>query len=199
MAEVLDAFPEFVERSRISSERCGHFHALAEIKTLERGLAGKVWIRRTIFTDNTAEIAAQRRDGNVVANVQRRELFGKIVPVCVRQRPLREIVGKTIGKKMMAAQRLKGGMKDRCVAAMLEPSQQLRECARGLVADPREIGNGNEFERGFSGVHTRSSAGLVDEAATPSRRKCQIACQVMTVRHLRTFRKFNANFGEIGE
>src|SRR6266550_3190622 len=181
VAEVLDAFPEFVERSRIAPERCGQFHALAEIKSLYLGLSCKVCILRTIFTYNTAEIAAQRRDGNVVANVQRRELFGEIVPVCVRQRPLREIVGKTIGKKMMAAQRLKGVMKDRRVAAMLEPRQQLRECACGLVADPREIGNGNEFERGFSDVHTRSSSSSVDEAATPSRRRCEIACQVMTI------------------
>src|SRR5207302_5104653 len=180
VAEVFDALPEFVEGLRIPPERCGDFHTLAEVKTLERGLVCKVRVGRAVVTDNTAEIAAQRRDGNVVANVQRRELFGEIVPVCVRQRPLREIVGKTIGKKMMAAQRLKGVMKDRRVAAMLEPRQQLRECACGLVADPREIGNGNEFERGFSGVHTRSSAGLVDEAATPSRRKCEIACQVMT-------------------
>ena len=94
---------------------------------------------------------------------------------------MREIVGETIGKKMMAAQRLKGVMKDRRVAAMLQPGQQLRECARGLVADPREIGNGNEFERGFSDVHTKSSASSVDEAATPSRRKCEIACGVMTI------------------
>jgi len=182
VAEVFDALPEFVEGLRIPPERCGDFHTLAEVKTLERGLVCKVRVGRSVVTDNAAEIAAQRRDGNVVANVQRRELLGEIVPVSVRERPLREIVGKTLGKKMMAAKRLKGVMKNRRVAAMLEPGEQLRECARGLVANPREIGNRNEFERGFSGLHSGSSCGSAEaEASSQPRCKCEIGCGVMTI------------------
>ena len=58
----------------------------------------------------------------------------------------------------MAAEGLKGVMEDGRVAAMLEPRQQLSECARRLVADSREIGNGDEVEGGFNCVHARASS-----------------------------------------
>ena len=58
----------------------------------------------------------------------------------------------------MAAEGLKGVMEDGRVAAMLEPRQQLGECAGRLVADSREIGNGDEVERSFNCVHARASS-----------------------------------------
>jgi len=115
-----------------------------------------------------AEIVSQRGDGNVVANVERGELLREIVAVGVREHPLREIVGKTFGEEVMAAEGLKGVMEDGRVAAMLEPLQQLGECASRLVADSREIGNGDEVERGFNCVHTRASSPSARTASSQS-------------------------------
>src|SRR6266849_8453761 len=114
---------------------------------------------------NAAKIASQRRDRNVVANVQRGELFRQVVPVGVREHPLRKIVGKALGEEVMAPERLIGVMEDGRVAAILEPRQQLREGACRLVADSREIGNGNEFERGFCRIHASDSTFLNAAAA----------------------------------
>src|SRR6266478_1267036 len=69
----------------------------------------------------------------------------------------------------MAAQRLKRVMKNRCVATVFQPRQQLREGACRLVADSRQIGNGDEFERGFCRIHVRDSFPL-NEAEALSRR-----------------------------
>src|SRR5205807_8721936 len=88
--------------------------------------------------NHTAQIAAQRGDRNVVANVEHGKLFGKIVPVRVRKHPLREVIRKTLGQEVMATQRLKRVMKNRSIATVLQPRQQLRERACRLIANSRE-------------------------------------------------------------
>src|SRR5260370_23388363 len=139
MAEARDPIAKFIQRSGAAAQRGRDFHALAKIESLQRGLARKVWIRGTIVGNHAAQISAQRGDRNVIANVEHRKLFSEIVPVGVRKHPLGEIVRKTFRQKMMATQCLEGVMKNRRVAAVLQPRQQLRECASRLVADACEI------------------------------------------------------------
>src|SRR5260370_12864577 len=112
MAEMRDPAAKFVQCSGAPPERDGDFHAFAKIESLQRGLARKVRIGRAIVADHTAQIPAQRRDRNVVANVEHSKLFREIAPVCVRKHPLGEIVRKTFRQEMVAAQRLEGVMKN---------------------------------------------------------------------------------------
>src|SRR5207245_3587585 len=121
MAETRYAIAKFIQRSGVSAERDGDFHALAKIKPFQRGLACEVWIGRAIVGDHAAQVAAQRRDRNVVGNVKHSKLLGKIVSVRVRKQPLREVVRKTIGHEVMAAQGLKHVMKNGCGAGVIQP------------------------------------------------------------------------------
>src|SRR5260370_13683641 len=124
MAEMRDPAAKFVQCSGAPPEKEGYIEAFAKIESLKRGLARKVRIGRAIVADHTAQIPAQRGDRNVVANVEHRKLFREIVPVGVRKHPLGEIVRKTFRQEMSAAQRLKGVMKNRSVAAVLQRRQQ---------------------------------------------------------------------------
>src|SRR5260370_98626 len=90
-----------------------------------------------------ASIAALRSDRSIVADVERGQLLREVVAVGVREHPLREIVGKTLGEKVMAPESLIRVMEDGGVAAILDPRQQLVECPGRLVADSLEMGNGN--------------------------------------------------------
>src|SRR6266576_4888173 len=156
VAEMRDAIAKLVQRASAPAQGRGHFDAFAKVETLQRGLSRKMRKRRAKLADEAAQIASQSGDGNVVANVERGELLREIVAVGVREHPLREIVGKTLGEEVMAAEGLKGVMEDGRVAAMLEPRQQLGECAGRLVDDSREIGNGDEVEQSFNCVHARA-------------------------------------------
>src|SRR5580700_7032295 len=111
MAEMLDAIAEFAEGMCPTVQRDSDFDALAKVETLQRRLLGKIRKRSAIIAHHAAEIAAQRGDGYVIADVQRGQLLRKIVPVGIREHPLREIVGKSFGQEMMAAQCLKRVMK----------------------------------------------------------------------------------------
>jgi hypothetical protein len=46
-------------------------------------------------------------------------------------------------------------MKNRRVAAILKAHKKFEERSGGLVADAREVGNGDEFERHIRDVHQR--------------------------------------------
>jgi hypothetical protein len=58
----------------------------------------------------------------------------------------------------MAAQGLKSVMKNRRVAAIFETHKKFEEGSGGLVADAREVGNGDEFERHIRDVHQKDSS-----------------------------------------
>ena len=72
VAEMRNAFAKFVQRSSLSAQGRGDFHAFAKVEALQSGLPGKMGKRRAKVAHNAAEIASQGRDGNVVANVERR-------------------------------------------------------------------------------------------------------------------------------
>ena len=77
-------------------------------------------VRGAIIGDQPAQIAAQLRQGNVVANIERSQLFGKFRAIGAGQDPLREIVRESFGKEVMAAERLEGVVEDGRVAALIE-------------------------------------------------------------------------------
>src|SRR5713226_657827 len=113
MAEVRDSETKFIQRPGAPAQGSVDFHAFAKIEPLQRGLARKVRIGRAIIGNNAAQIATQRGDRNVVADIEHGKLFGEVVPVGIRKHPLREIVRETFRQEVMAAQRLKRVMKNR--------------------------------------------------------------------------------------
>src|SRR5260370_40549638 len=123
MAEMRKALAEFVQRSSLSAQGHGDFHAFAKVEALQRGLSRKMGKSSAEVAHNTAEITSQRRDGNVVAYVECRQLLRQAVAVVVRKNPLREILGKTLGEKLMAAQRLISVMEDGSGGTILKPTQ----------------------------------------------------------------------------
>src|SRR5882757_7641847 len=125
MAQMSHAISKLVQCSRASAQRCRNFRAFAKVESFQRGLSREMGKRRAKISYHTAEIAPQCRDGNIVADVQRRELLRKVVPVRVRQHPLREIIRKPLGEEVMAPQRLIRVMEDRSVAATFQPREQL--------------------------------------------------------------------------
>src|SRR6266478_763657 len=70
MAEMRKARAEFVQRSSLSAQGHGDFHAFAKVEALQRGLSRKMGKSCAEVAHNTAEITSQRRDGNVVAYVE---------------------------------------------------------------------------------------------------------------------------------
>src|SRR6267154_249079 len=202
VAQMCDSVAKLVQRSRAAPQGSSDLHALAEVETFQRRLAGKMGKRLAKVTHHAAEIAAKRGDGDVVANVQRRQLFRQVVPVGVREHPLREVVGKSLGEKVMAAKCLIGVMKDGSVAAILESLQQIRESARRLVTDSCEIRNGNELERSFRRFHAKVSSLPEYSAELISRRTAKTALELSRSRclwSLHALRQVHANLREIGE
>jgi hypothetical protein len=123
VAEMRYAVAEFVKRSGAAAQGRSDFKAFAKIESFQSGLSCKMRKRPAKITHEAAEIAAQRGDGNVIANVERGELLGKVIPVGVREHPLREIVRKALGQEVMAAECLISVMEDGSVAAILKPGQ----------------------------------------------------------------------------
>src|ERR1700756_285825 len=146
VAEVLESFSKFIEAARAAAKRHRHFDALAKIEPLETRLRRKLRLFLREIADDAAKVASQRGNRGVVANVERRELLRKVVPVRGGKCPLREIVGKTLCEKVMDAKRLEGVMKNGSVAAVFEAGQQFREGSSGLVSDARKVGSGYEVE-----------------------------------------------------
>jgi len=146
MAEARNAITKFVEVGSGESEWHGNLNALAEIEAFERGLAGKLRMFFAESTDDAAEILTKSGDRRVIANVEGGELFGEGIAVGIGKNPLGKIVGKTFRKKVVAAEGLKGVVKNGGVAALLEAGQEFSESASREIADAREIGNGEKFE-----------------------------------------------------
>src|SRR6516225_7124917 len=96
-----DTFAKLVESPRPQRKGGGHFQAFAKKETVQGLLAAESGKRGDELPQHAAEIIAQSRDGGVIANVQGRELLGKRVAVGFREGPLREVVGKTLGKEMV--------------------------------------------------------------------------------------------------
>src|SRR6266550_3145822 len=107
---------------------------------------------------------AEMRDGiaklvqRASAPAQGRGHFDAFAKVETLQRGLSRKMRKRRAKLADEAAQIASQSGDGSVAAMLEPCQQLSECAGRLVADSREIGNGDEVERGFNCVHARASS-----------------------------------------
>ena len=152
VTEVLESIAEFIEVASAAAKGHRHFHALAKIESLEARLRRKLRLRFTEVAHHAAKVAPQGSDRSIVANVESRELLGQIAPVRGGERPLREIVRKTLREEVMGPQSLKSVMKDGSVAAMLEAGQQFRKSSGRLVSDTREVGSGYEVEWCFGNV-----------------------------------------------
>ena len=109
---------------------------------------------------DAAEVFAKRRNRGVIANVEGGELLGEGIAIGVGKNPLRKIVGKTLGKKVVATEGLKSVMEDGSVAALFEPGEEFRESASGEIPDAREMGDGEEFKAEF---RLNSSESLLKE------------------------------------
>jgi hypothetical protein len=77
----------------------------------------------TEIADNTAQIAPERSNRSVIANVECRELLGQVIPIGGGERPLREIVGEAFREEVMDAKRLESVMKNGTVAAVFQAGQ----------------------------------------------------------------------------
>src|SRR5260370_31221666 len=146
MAEPLDSVAKLLEGFCFVTQWNGDLHAFAEIKALQRGLPGEIREREAIVARNPAEIAAQRGDRQIVPDIQRGKLFGKIAAIRIRLRPLRKVIGKTFRQEMVAAQGLKRVVKDGSVGAVLESSEKFGDRAGRLVADAHKEGNSGKVK-----------------------------------------------------
>ena len=152
VAEMFQPFAKLVKRPGAAAERHGHFHALAEVEAFETRLRRELRVSFAEIPDHAAKIASQGGNRSVIADVEGRELLGKVIPIHGGQRPLREIVGKTFGEEVMDAQGLKGVVKNGRVAAVFEPGQQFREGSSRWSSDAREVGGGHKIEGCFGDV-----------------------------------------------
>lgn len=137
VTDMFKALAKLVQRARTAAQRNGYFHALAEVKALEARLIRKLRPRGAKVPDFAAQVATDCGNGHVIADVEGRELLGEVIAIGRRKYPLSEIVGEAFGQKMMASERLKRVVENGCITALLEPSQQFRQSARGLIADAR--------------------------------------------------------------
>ena len=165
VAEVGDAFAELIQGARAAAKRHGHFHAFTKVESLEPRLRRELRVSAAKIPHHAAEIASQRRNGCVIANVEYRELLGQVIPVGRGQRPLREIVGKAFREEVVEFQGLKGVMKNGGIAAMFETRQQFREGTRRLIPDPGQKGSGDEIEGCFGDVQSQQPSSCLDAPA----------------------------------
>src|ERR1700676_2005820 len=169
-----DAVAKFLQRSRRQPKRKRDLYALAEVKTVQRGLLRKSWMFGAIFADPAAQVAAQRRNRKIIADVERGQLLGQIFAAGVRVSPLREVIRKSFRKEVMDAQRLKSVMKDGGVATFLKPLVELGHRACGLISNTRQVRDGEKLERCFRNVHANvlyCSTNSVDACSKSERSK----------------------------
>jgi hypothetical protein len=149
VAETYNAVAKFVEVGSGETEGDGHLHAFAEIEALQGRLAGMLGMLFTEGAHDAAEILAKCGDGGVIANVEGGELLGEGIAIGVGKNPLGKIVGKTLGKEMVATEGLKSVMEDGSVAALFESGEKFGEGTGREVPDAREMGDGEKFEARF--------------------------------------------------
>src|SRR5208283_866229 len=119
--QLLETLIEFPERSGIKSQGNRHFDGLAKRKGFKSLLGGKLRMEFAVIVDHAAHIGAQLRQRCVFANVKAGKLLGKFRTVASGQSPLREVVGKSLGEKVMAAKTLERVEKNAGVAARFQP------------------------------------------------------------------------------
>jgi hypothetical protein len=152
-----NAVAKFVERGYLWTTGHGYLQTFAEIKTVEGFLPAEFGKRIDEIAKNAAEIGAECGDGGVIANIERSELFGEGVTISLGEGPLREVVGETLGEKMVGTEGLESVVEDRSVTALLEAGEEFFEISGGLIPDACEIGDGEKFEWGFGDNHCNSS------------------------------------------
>jgi hypothetical protein len=157
VAETHNAFTKFVEGGRGESEGDSYLHAFAEIEAFQGRLASMLRMLSTEGAHDAAEVIAKRRNRGVIADVEGGELLGKGIAIGVGKNPLGEIVGKTLSKKVVAAEGLKGVVEDGCVAALFESGKEFGEGTSREIPDAREIGGGEKLEASFDRDHRRIS------------------------------------------
>jgi hypothetical protein len=157
VAETHNAVAKFVKVGGGETERDGYLNAFAKIEAFQGGLAG---IFRMLFTEgahDAAEVFAKRRNRGVIANVEGGELLGEGIAIGVGKNPLGKIVGKTLGKKVVATEGLKRVMEDGGIAALFESGEEFGESSGREIANSRELSDSEKFEASFEGVHRRIS------------------------------------------
>src|ERR1700688_2829582 len=133
VAEMLDGVAKLLKRFRSQPKWQRDLHALAEIKTIQRGLLRKSRVFGAIFADYAAQVAAQRRNRKIIADVERRQLLGQVFAAGVCVSPLREVIRKTFGKEVMDAQGLESVMKDGGATEFLKALGKFAIHAGGLI------------------------------------------------------------------
>src|SRR5690242_13630358 len=103
VAHAFDSRAELLDGAGLIAEGNRNFEALAKIKALERSLPREIGIGVAIIRRDTAQIAAQRRYGQIIPNIEGRQLFRQIAVIGVGEHPLREIVRESFRQKVMAA------------------------------------------------------------------------------------------------
>jgi hypothetical protein len=153
VAEVSNPDTKLIETPRRQAQRKSDFDGFAEIEGLKSGLIGKFRMEFAEIADKLAQVGTQGGKRGIIADIESGELFGESVAIGIGENPLREIVGEAFGKEMVAAEGLKGVMKDGCVAALFESGEKLGQCHRGNVADASEIAHGEKVKRCLCCLH----------------------------------------------
>jgi len=149
VADTHYAVAKLVEVGGGETEGDGHLDAFAEIEAFQGRLPGML---RTLFTEgahDAAEAFAKSRDRRVIANIEGGKLLGEGIAIGVGKNPLGKIVGKTLGKKVMGAERLKRVMEDGSVAALFESGEEFGESSGREIANSRERSNSEKLEASF--------------------------------------------------
>jgi hypothetical protein len=136
-----------------------YFEAFAKIETVQGFLAAELRESVDEIAEHAAEIGAESGDGGVVANIEGGELFGEGIAIGFGEGPLGEVVGETLGEKVMGAEGLEGVVKDRGITALFQAREEFLQISSRLIADAGEIRDGEKFEGSFGGVHINFSCG----------------------------------------
>src|SRR5258706_16327008 len=173
VAEAGQSMAEFLQGPSFAGDGHGDLQAFAEVKGLEGGLRGLVFVGGTVVAHQTEEVAAQVGQGDVIADVQSGKLFGEFDAIQACQDPLREVVGEALGNEMEAAEGLEGVVEDGRVTAALQAIGQFPEIVGLLVADLGDVRSSKKTKRllgslqGFSPLWNHDSTASCKGNALP--------------------------------